>query len=354
MTEIFSFGEHKLEKQCRFQPLKTLFERHPIVLVGDELGAFYLDKRVFPTDDCNDHSNDNDAFFLWDKRNQYETKVSYMELVHAAYAAGARDIVIDMVPAMQPGLDEALKTYRETSIQFTTEILFRALLMNDTASPMDAVVQMAGALGMKVHALNTGLTGMATLFRVAPGTKNVPQNFSHEERIKHYKANGFEKDKEILRQLVRRHPTEVEFDTMRQYMEMRLGDKKEEFEEKVFDETPTQKKIQATLGDKPFLGFFQNARLFQSTADLDEKLREAYGEQNVARLSLIPVEDMPKPAQYQFRYSRKNCAVAMTKEYVRVQRVVDVNVFRPTPVSENTIPAAPFNREPANAEGRMI
>ncbi len=319
MAEIVSLNSHFFDRQCQFHPLQTLFEKHAVVLVGDELGAFYLDKRIFPMGEADKHGNDNDAFYLWDKRDCYETKVSYMELVYAAFASGVRDIVIDMVPAMQPGIDEALETYRETNIQYTAEILFRTLLMSDVALPMDAVVQMAGSLGMKVHALNAGLTGVATLFRQATGIKTVPQHLSFEEKVKHYRKHGFAKDKQTLRQIVRRQPTDAEIETLRLYMELRLSDNRETLEENVFDETPTHQKIKETLGDRPFLGFFQNDRLFRSKADLDGKLRETYGDNNVARFTLAPDDNRPKQPQYVFRYARKNCAVAMTEAFARKQ-----------------------------------
>lgn len=334
MAEIISLHKHYVEKQCRFAPLQTLFNEHDVVLVGDELGAFYLDKNVFPTEETEECSNDNDAFHLWDKRDRYEAKVSYMELVYAAYESGVRDIVVDMVPAMQEGLNEALKTYQETSQQLTMEILFRALLINGHASPMDAVVQMAGALGMKVHALNAGLTGVATLFRKAKGTKDVPQHLSYEEKVKRYRKHGFEKDKQTLRQIVRRRLTDEEADTLRQYMELRLSDKKEAFEEKVFDESPTHQSIKAALGNKPFLGFFQNDRILESAEDLDGKLRRSYGENNVARLSLTPDNNHPKQPQYRFRYSRKNCAVAMTEDYVKTRRDDNRQACGPEKISD--------------------
>lgn len=322
MAEMFSLHKHYIEKQCRFRDLQTLFDRHQVVLVGEELGAFYLDKRIFQTDEAEDHSNDNDVFYPWDKRDVYATKISCMELVHAAWENGVRDIVIDMAPAMQEGLNEAVKTYRETNLQYTSEILFCTLLANVLASPMDAVIQMAGALDMRVHALNGGLTGIATLFRHARGVKAVPRDLGYEEKIKHYRANGFEQDKRTLRQIVRRRPTGEETETLRRYMELLLSAQKDALEKKVFDESPTQQEIRKTLNGKPFLGFFQNDRLFRSPADLDSKLRELYGEDEVARLSLAPDETLPKQAQYQFRYTRKNCTVAMTEDYARGQRAI--------------------------------
>ncbi len=315
MAEILSLHRHLIERQCQDHSLKILFQRHKVVLVGEELGAFYLDKRAFPTNEAEDHGNDNDAFYLWDKRDCYETKVSYMELVHAAYESGVRDIVIDMVPSMQPGLNEALKTYREASLSSSAELVYQILLIADFASPMDTVVQMAGALGMKVHALNAGLTGIATLFRHARGIETVPQNLSHEEKIKHYRTHGFEKDKRTLQQIVRRRLTDAEIKTLQQYMEMRLSGEKEALEKKVFDESLTLQKIQTRVGANPFLGIFQNARLFRSEKDLDGRLRALYGENNVARLSLAPEEKSPKRSQYRFRYSRHKCTVAMTEDY---------------------------------------
>ncbi len=319
MAEIISLYQRFMDRQCQFLPLRTLFENHDVVLTGDTLGAFYLDKRYFQTEDVEEFGNDNNAFYLWNRRDAYETKVSYMELVYAAYASGVRDIVIDMASAMQQGIDEALQTYRATNAQYTPEILFKTLLMSDFAAPMDAVVQMAGSLGMKVHALNAGLTGVATLFRHARGIDSVPQHLGFEDKVRHYRKHGLEKDKQTLGQIVRRRLKDEEIETMRVYMELRLSDRRSTLENNVFDETPTQRKIMEALGEKPFLGFFQNARLFHSTGDLDGKLRETYGDENVARLSLDAEDGMAKQPQYQFQYARKSCAVAMTEAYARAR-----------------------------------
>lgn len=313
-----------MEKRCSFTSLRSLFQKYSVVSVGDELGAFYLNKWATLTEDSVDNVDDisNSPLYPWNKRSLFEAKVSYMEFVYAAYEEGVRDIVIDMSSSAQTGIDEGLEIYAKASLQQTTETLFSSLLISDLSTPMDAVVQMAGSLGMKVHALNCGLTGIATLFRETVGISEIPSSLNFMEKFEYYMANGFEKDKLMLRYILRRLPTQFEIDIMQKFMERRLTDRKHAIEKMVFDESITIQAINEAVGNRQILGFFQNARLFNSAADLDDGLRSVYGNNNVARLSMLPFTDMqyPKYSQYHFQYSVKECRVAMTKDYVQAQQ----------------------------------
>lgn len=303
---------------CSPHPLPILFKKYPVVLVGDELGAFYLDEWAVSTEDNCALRNKNNPLYLWDKRNQQETNILYMELVHAAFENGTKDIVIDMPQTAQPGINEGLQHYQRKSLQQTPEGLFCSTLSNALTMPMDSVVQMAGALGMHVHALNSGLTGIATLFREAKGITKVPFSDDLKKRISDYKLNGFEEDKETLSHILRRTPTLEEIDSMRQLMETRLNNNREKIEAEIFDESGTVKTIHETVGKKNFLGFFQNARLFQSPKDLDTVLRAIYGNNKVARVAMPfgeNEEKYSKQPQYRLTYSINACTVTMTKAY---------------------------------------
>jgi len=83
-------------------------------------------------------------------------------------------------------------------------------------------------------------------------------------------------------------------------MKHRLSDKELKDEEIIYNEKDTADLIHDTILDKPFLGFFQNARLFQSSKDLDGLLRARYGDNTVVRISmgLLDGTNHTKSAQY--------------------------------------------------------
>ena len=251
---------------------------------------------------------------LWEKRNLDASKTGYMELVYAAYNQGVRDVVIDMAPSMQPGIDEALKIYRDSIGNKTSEATFLSLSNNDVATPMDAVVQQAAqSLDMRVHALNVGLTGIATLFREAQGVTLIPTSGSHQDRIDAYMKQGFAQDKKALEKLLRRAADSFELDVMRFEMTKRLSDDELHLQQKIFDDTETANLIHETVGNKPFLGLFQKARLLGSATDLDGLLRNHYGEKNVARLIAVPSEEkaFPKRPQYILNFHKlKGCLLS--------------------------------------------
>lgn len=301
----------------RPRPLQALFKKHAIVLVGDELGAFYLDRWATSTNAAETKSVS--PFPLWQNRNLYEAKVGYMEFVYAASEQGVRDIIIDMEASTQKGIDEAILHYHTGGKEKTVETILHSLLHNTIATPMDAVLQMASITGMKVHALNAGLSGIATLFREARGILVTPPNGAFHEKYETYMQKGFEADKTTLNRLLRRQASQFEIDVMFEQMVLRLSDKREATERTIFNEKPTFDAIQEAVSDRPFLGFFQNGRLFQSATDLDGLLRIHYGDQDVARLSMISLEDQdyPKAPHYDYQYSIKGCTVSMTEAYVQ-------------------------------------
>jgi hypothetical protein len=205
-----------LNRWCRPRALQSLFRDYPVVLVGDELGAFYLDSDAASkglVDAAVPFSRKN-IFGLWDRRNLREAKTAYMEFVYAAFEQGVGDVVIDMDTSMQPGIDAALQIYHRTAEEKSAEAVFDALLSKPFATPMDAVVEMAGSLGMRVHAVNSGLTGIATLLREAQGIQSLPQSGDLETKAESYLKHGLEKDKEVLEQLLRRAPSSLEIETM--------------------------------------------------------------------------------------------------------------------------------------------
>lgn len=307
-----------LEQWCRPHPLQELFQKYAVVLVGDELGAFYLDKWATLTEPMEDNAS-NDPFYIWDKRNRRQTNVGYMEFVYAAFDEEVRDVVIDMAPFTQLGINEGLKEYYKASEDKSSEAIFNSLLANSLATPMDAVVQMAGSLEMNVHALNGGLSGIATLFREAKGIATVPPSENIQERVDDYMKDGFEMDKKALDRVLRRSATPSEIDAMREQMLMRLSNNRAAIEKTVFDESQTVQMIYDALENKPFLGFFQNARLFQSSEDLDDELRLVYGGDRVVRLSMISLDknEYPKHPQYIYNYSEGGCTVAMTEDHIK-------------------------------------
>jgi len=319
--KILSFGDKRIEEMCRPVSLKTLFKEYAVVLAGDELGAFCLDKWAILNGPCGTSAaeSEKDCFYLWDRRQQYGTNVSYMELVYAAFEEGVRDVVIDMAPAMQPGINAGLQHYREACGEQAQDDPFLSFLKSALTTPMDAVVRMAGVLDMKVHAVNSGLSGIATLFREACGVTTVPKHLSEKERVEVYMADGFEQDKLALARILRREPAKVEVETLRDQMLLRLSDRGPAIEKGVFDERPTIQTIRETTEDRPFLGLFQNGRLFRSPEDLDGGLRSVYGNGRVARVSMhVPEgEEFPKHPQYSFHYSMKACTVSMTEDYAR-------------------------------------
>lgn len=315
--KIVSFAAHKTEQLCRPVELRDLFRRHAVVLVGDELAAFYLDPWACALGAANETGagTTGDPYYLWNKREQYRTNVSYMEWVYAAYESGIRDVVIDMAPSAQPGLDEALRTYRDRCGEEEPEEIYRSLLRSAIAMPMDAVVQMAGSLDMKVHALNAGLTGIATLFRQASGVATARARAPHEAMREFYIKQCLQKDIETLEQLLRRPACSAEIEAMREQMEMRLTENGAAHEAAICAETATANAIGQTLGDRPFLGFFQNERIFSAPDDLDGLVRARYGEEKVARVAMEGETETasPKPPQYLFDYSLKGCVVRMTR-----------------------------------------
>jgi len=325
LENVISFEPHFIKKRSQPFSLQELFRKYPVVLAGDELAAFYLDKWTTLTGEGSETEQDasKDPFYLWGKRDQHETIVSYMELVHSAFEAGVRDIVIDANPAMQPGINKALEAYNKKLEEQTEEDIFHSLLESAIATPMDAVIQMAGVLDMKVHALNGGLSGIATLFRETSGGVVAEPFDDVQEKVDAYMKDGFGKDVETLERVFRRPPTDIEKETMCEQMRRRLVDQSGSVEKEVFDEEPTIKLIHETLQNKPFLGFFQNSRLLRSSSDLDARLRFIYGEEKVGRLSMVALEDyaFPKYPQYHFSYSMKECTVAMTEACAQDQKI---------------------------------
>lgn len=319
--KVISLENFYLKAKCRPQPLLTLFQNHSVVLVGDEVGAFYLDPWAITSAETCRQAACESVLDLWERRSRKEAVTSYMELVYAAYERGVRDIVLDMPVATQVGLEKGLERYRRTCEEKTEEDVYRALLAADISTPMDGTVQMAGALGMRVYALNGGFSGIATLFREARGITKVPSSAATNDYAKIYDRDGLQEDVQAMSRLLRRKPTEREIATMRSQMLMRLEKDGVEIERKIFDEQPTVDLIQKTIDGKPFLGFFQKGRLFSSGEDLDEKLRGVYGDKAVARVSLAVSadENYPKYPQYVFHYSIKSCSVSMTEEFARSQ-----------------------------------
>ncbi len=313
--------DHFMGSWRRPRPLQDIFKKHSVVLVGDDLGAFYLDRWATAISSAEAGIAQQNPFPLWKNRNLYEAKVGYMEFVYAASEQGVRDVVIDMESSTQKGINDAMQSYNKGEREKTTETIFYSILHNTLATPMDAVLQMASTVGIKVHALNTGLSGIATLFREAKGILTAPPNGTFHEKYEAYIKTGFETDKITLNRLLRRQASQFEINIMREQMLLRLSDKREETERAIFNEKPTFEAIKETVGNRPFLGFFQNGRLFQSFTDLDGLLRTHYGDENVARLSMISLDEetYPKPPQYDYRYSMKGCTVSMTETYVQEQ-----------------------------------
>jgi len=321
--DVISFAQRFEKAQCGKKPLSFLFEKHSIVLAGDELGALYLDPWATSDGDSAErvYSLSKDPFYPWERRARREAIASYMALAFAAHQAGWRDIVVDMSPAMQPGIDEATRKYAQSCEQKTAEVVFNALLASTIATPMDSIVQIAASLDMKVHALNSGLSGIATIFRETDGIATVPEEGSLEERALFYLKNGFRKDVKTLINILRRAPTPIEVKTMRTQMLLRLsGQLRENLESRVFDEKPTVRAIQETLCDRPFLGVFQNGRLFYSDQNLEKTLRETYADKNIATLALAPATGRPflKHPQYRFAYGLKDCNIFMTEDHARI------------------------------------
>lgn len=323
MGNIISLKDQKIKKACGENLLNTLFQRHAVVLAGDELGAFYLDKWACWGDEDRPMTGDeiDSPFYLWNRRDQYRTNVSYMELVYAAHSQGIRHIAIDMDITIQPGINEGLRLYRRRAVEEGEESVYATLLESKLTAPMDSVVQMAGSLGMRVHAVNCGLTGIATMFRVSKGILTVPEKASYEEKMEAYMKEGFSTDNRTLMWLLRRQPRPSEQRTMKGQMLLRLGEKKDKTEEYAFCEDRTVQMIQEKIGEERFLGFFQNERIFSSAADLEGALRKIYGASNIARLAMTErdLSTFRKMPHYRFSYAPKGCAITMTEAYAAKQ-----------------------------------
>ncbi|MFA6280697.1 MAG: hypothetical protein WC612_07940 [Bdellovibrionales bacterium] len=261
-----------------------------------------------------------------------------MEFIYAAYEQGVQDVGIDIDSTLQKRIDDAQQAYHQLGEQLTSEDVFHSLLGNPYATPMDVVLQMAGSLEMEIHAVNSETSKTATLFREAKGILSVPDTATtFQEKVEAYMKTGFGADKATLNRLLRRQASPFEVDLMHEQMLLRLSDTSHQIERSIFNEGETLKTIQGAIGDRPFLGFFQNGRLFQSSADLDGLLRTHYGDENVARLSMLSLEDKdyPKAPQYDYQYSMKACTVSMRQEPVRERHV---GTTQPMQRSEPQIP----------------
>ncbi len=322
MNRIITHISGQREKaMCQPRPLKSLFTKHPYVLVGDELGAFYLDHWATLNQECRETTlqEDQNPYYPWNRRSLREACISYMELVHAAYEQGVKDVVIDMAPAMQPGINEALRLHGIATLEKDPELVFLALLASKIATPMDAVVEMAGSLGMRVHAVNDGLSGIATFLREAKGHEALPPTPILDERCRLYMEAGFHDDVKTLANILRRKPTDHEIELIRGPLLLRLSGKRSLTIEKVLEETPTATTIRHILDERPFLGFFQNERLFSSEKDLDAELRSLYGQDSIARVCLHAPNGriFAKHPHYTFHYALKACHIAMTREQAK-------------------------------------
>jgi hypothetical protein len=215
------------------------------------------------------------------------------------------------------------------------------LLAANHSRPMDIVVGVAAVLGMRVHALNTGLTGIATLLRKANGHKkimtrlNLPEirgNMSRDDQakvneiiakekpkiIQEYIDRGLEEDVEVLKKLLRRDPLQDEISCLIFLAALR-GLHGDHVDTAIYDDAPTAKAITDMIGSEPFIGFYQKERLWNADAnDLFHSLSSLTENLHIARIKLTPPDEANPLEQPDF-YLRESAE--MTKNVPRVELV---------------------------------